>query len=170
MALSKILTSVVKSKGDACILMVYLLLKWFQQPEFRIWTRLFAFPIVLMPMGKIWFKLFFFQPWENSWANWALYPWYGNCSRRKTWRGMGFTRLFLLMTCYTRSVSMTKPTYRTSEVSKINISCICFLYILYCQYIYIYIQTHTHTHTHTHTNIYIYVYIHMFIHNFVFTM
>ena len=33
---------------------------------------------------KIWILLFFLQLWVNSRVDWALQPWYGNLSRRKT--------------------------------------------------------------------------------------
>ena len=37
--------------------------------EFKSWTRLVAFQIVLIPLGKIWIQLFSLQLWVNSRAN-----------------------------------------------------------------------------------------------------
>ena len=33
------------------------------------WIRLFAFPIVLMPLGKVWIRLFYLHLWENRRAD-----------------------------------------------------------------------------------------------------
>ena len=36
-----------------------------------------------IPLGKVWFHLFFLQPLVNSWEDWAFKPSYGILSRRK---------------------------------------------------------------------------------------
>ena len=38
----------------------------------KSWTRLFAFHIMLIPLGKIQILLFSLQLWVNSRAHWAL--------------------------------------------------------------------------------------------------
>ena len=40
--------------------------KWTQQHEFKSWTRLIAFHIALIPLGKVWIKLFSLQLWVND--------------------------------------------------------------------------------------------------------
>ena len=40
--------------------------------EFKSWTRLFIFHIILISLGKVCIQLFFFQQWINSRADWAL--------------------------------------------------------------------------------------------------
>ena len=52
--------------------------KWTWWHEFKSWTRLIAFHIELIPLGKIWIKLFSLQLWVNSRADWVLQPWWGN--------------------------------------------------------------------------------------------
>ena len=52
--------------------------KYTQLPEFKSWTKLFAFHIALIPLGKIYIQLFSLNLWLNSRVNWALYPWHGN--------------------------------------------------------------------------------------------
>ena len=42
---------------------------------FKSWTRLIAFHIVLIPLGKVWIQLFSLQLWVNSRADWVLQPW-----------------------------------------------------------------------------------------------
>ena len=54
-----------------------------QQPKFKSQTRLFAFHIALLPLGKVWIQLFSLQLWINSSAVWAFPPWYGNQSKRR---------------------------------------------------------------------------------------
>ena len=46
--------------------------------EFKSWTRLIAFHIALIPLGKVWIQLFSLQLWINSRADWVLQPWWGN--------------------------------------------------------------------------------------------
>ena len=59
--------------------------KWTRRHEFKSWTRLIAFHIALIPLGKVWIQLFSLQLWVNSRADWVLQPWGGNYSwRRKT--------------------------------------------------------------------------------------
>ena len=40
--------------------------KWIQWHEFKSWTRLIAFHIELIPLGKVWIQLFSLQLWVNS--------------------------------------------------------------------------------------------------------
>ena len=40
--------------------------KWTRQHEFKSWTRLIAFHIALIPLGKVWIQLFSLQLWLNS--------------------------------------------------------------------------------------------------------
>ena len=47
----------------------YRLRKWARQHEFKAWTRLIAFHIALIPLGKEWFQLFSLQLWVNSRAD-----------------------------------------------------------------------------------------------------
>ena len=46
--------------------------KWRWQHEFKAWTRLIAFHIALIPLGKVWIQLFSLQLWINSRADWVL--------------------------------------------------------------------------------------------------
>ena len=43
--------------------------KWTRRHEFKSWTKLIAFHIALIPLGKVWIQLFSFQLWVNSWAD-----------------------------------------------------------------------------------------------------
>ena len=43
--------------------------KWTRRHEFKSWTRLIAFLIALIPLGKVWIQLFFLQLWVNSRAD-----------------------------------------------------------------------------------------------------
>ena len=40
--------------------------KWTRLHEFKSWTRLIAFHIALIPLGKVWIQLFSLQLWVNS--------------------------------------------------------------------------------------------------------
>ena len=40
--------------------------KWTRRHEFKSWTRLIAFHIALIPLGKLWIQLFSLQLWVNS--------------------------------------------------------------------------------------------------------
>ena len=40
--------------------------KWTRRHEFKSWTKLIAFHIALIPLGKVWIKLFSLQLWVNS--------------------------------------------------------------------------------------------------------
>ena len=42
---------------------------WTRQYEFNSWTRLIAFHIALIPLGKVWIQLFALQLWVNSRAD-----------------------------------------------------------------------------------------------------
>ena len=57
--------------------------KWTRRHEFKSWTRLIAFHIALIPLGKVWIQLFSLQLWENSRTDWVLQPWWDNYSRRR---------------------------------------------------------------------------------------
>ena len=52
--------------------------KWTRRHDFKSWTRLIAFHIALIPLGKVWIQLFSLQLWVNSRADWFLQPWWGN--------------------------------------------------------------------------------------------
>ena len=43
--------------------------KWTRWHEFKSWTRLIAFHIALIPLGKVWIQLFFLRLWANSRAD-----------------------------------------------------------------------------------------------------
>ena len=43
--------------------------KWTRRHEFKSWTRLIAFLIALIPLGKVWIWLFSLQLWVNSRAD-----------------------------------------------------------------------------------------------------
>ena len=43
--------------------------KWTRRHEFKSWTRLIAFLITLIPLGKVWIQLFSLQLWVNSRAD-----------------------------------------------------------------------------------------------------
>ena len=51
---------------------------WTRPHEFKSWTRLIAFHITLIPLGKVWIQLFSLQLWVNSRTDWVLQPWWGN--------------------------------------------------------------------------------------------
>ena len=42
---------------------------WTRRCEFNSWTRLIAFHIALIPLGKVWIQLFSLQLWINSRAD-----------------------------------------------------------------------------------------------------
>ena len=44
--------------------------KWTRRLEFKSWTRMIAFHIVVIPLGKVWFQLFCLQLWVNSRTDW----------------------------------------------------------------------------------------------------
>ena len=44
--------------------------KWIRRHKFKSWTRLIAFHIALIPLGKAWIQVFSFRLWVNSWADW----------------------------------------------------------------------------------------------------
>ena len=43
--------------------------KWTRRHEFKSWTRLIAFHIALIPLGKVWIQLFSLQLWANCRAD-----------------------------------------------------------------------------------------------------
>ena len=48
--------------------------KWTRRHEFKSWTRLIAFHMALIPLGKVWIRLFSLQLWVNSRTEWVLQP------------------------------------------------------------------------------------------------
>ena len=52
--------------------------KWTRRHEFKSWTRLIAFHIALILLGKGWIQLSSLQLWVNSRTVWVLQPWLGN--------------------------------------------------------------------------------------------
>ena len=52
--------------------------KWTRRHEFKSWTRLIAFHIALIPLGKVWIQLFSLQLWLNSRADNFLQSCWGN--------------------------------------------------------------------------------------------
>ena len=52
--------------------------KWTRRLEFKSWTRMIAFYIELILLGKVWIQLFSLQLWVNSRTDWVLQPWWGN--------------------------------------------------------------------------------------------
>ena len=52
--------------------------KWTRWNEFKSWTKLTAFHLVLIPLGKVWIQLFSLQLWVNSRTDWVLQPWWDN--------------------------------------------------------------------------------------------
>ena len=52
--------------------------KWTQWHEFKSWTRLIAFHIALIPLGKVWLQLFSLQLWVNKRTDWVLQPRWDN--------------------------------------------------------------------------------------------
>ena len=57
--------------------------KWTRRHKFKSWTRLIAFHIALIPLGKVWIQIFYLQVWVNSRTDWVLHPWWGNKIRRR---------------------------------------------------------------------------------------
>ena len=57
--------------------------KWTQQHKFKFWMRLIAFYVALIPLGKVRIQLSSLQPEINSRADWVLWIWLGNHSRRR---------------------------------------------------------------------------------------
>ena len=43
--------------------------KWTRRHKFKSWTRLIAFHIALIPLGKVWIQLFSLQLWVNNRAD-----------------------------------------------------------------------------------------------------
>ena len=61
--------------------MVIVIGKWSQRPDFKSRTMLFTFHIMLIPLGKVCIQLSSLQLWVNSRTGCAL--WLGNQSRRR---------------------------------------------------------------------------------------
>ena len=54
-----------------------------RQSKFKSWNRMFAFHMELISQGKAWIQLFSLQLCINIRVDWALWPLYGNQSKRK---------------------------------------------------------------------------------------
>ena len=52
--------------------------KWTRRHEFKSWTRLTAFHIALISLGKVWIQLFSLQLWVNSRTDSVFQPWLDN--------------------------------------------------------------------------------------------
>ena len=52
--------------------------KWTRRHEFQSKTRLVAFHIPLIPLGKVWIQLFSLQLWVYSRTDWVHQPWWAN--------------------------------------------------------------------------------------------
>ena len=52
--------------------------KWTRWHKFKYWTRLIAFHIALILLGKVWIQLFSLQLWVNSRIDLVLQAWWGN--------------------------------------------------------------------------------------------
>ena len=63
-------TSVVISRCPWCN--GYRHRKWTRWHEFKSWTRLIAFHIALMPLGKVWIQSLSLQLWVNSRTDYVL--------------------------------------------------------------------------------------------------
>ena len=57
--------------------------KWIQRHEFESLARLITFNIALIPLGKVWIKLFFLQLLVDSREDWVHCSWLGNQSKRR---------------------------------------------------------------------------------------
>ena len=57
--------------------------KWTRRREFKSWTRLIAFHMALILLGKVWIQLFSLHLWVNSRTDLVLQPWWGNKSMRR---------------------------------------------------------------------------------------
>ena len=68
----------IRPRGGARGVMVIVVVKWTRRHEFKSWTRLIAFHIALILLGKVWIQLFSLQLWVNSRADYVLQPWCGN--------------------------------------------------------------------------------------------
>ena len=55
--------------GGARGVIVIVVRQWTRRHEFKSWTRLIAFHIALIPLGKVWIQLFSLQLWVNSRAD-----------------------------------------------------------------------------------------------------
>ena len=56
-------------KGRCPLCNGYCRRKWIRRYEFKSWTRMIAFHIALIPLGKVWIQLFSLQLWVNSRAD-----------------------------------------------------------------------------------------------------
>ena len=63
--------AIKRQRGSWCN--CYCRRKWPRRHEFKTWTRLIAFHITLISLGKVWIQLFSIQLWVNSRADWVLH-------------------------------------------------------------------------------------------------
>ena len=59
-------TTIIVENGGCPWCSRYRRRKWTRRHEFKSWTRLIAFHIALIPLGKVWIQLFSLQQWVNS--------------------------------------------------------------------------------------------------------
>ena len=52
--------------------------KWTRWHELKTWTRLIKFLIALIPLRKVWIKLFSLQLWVNNRTDYVLQLWWSN--------------------------------------------------------------------------------------------
>ena len=78
--------------------------KWTRRHEFKSWTKLIAFHIALIPLGKVWIQLFSLQLWVNSRADWVLQPWW-SLGERKLWIQTSKTPLKIDLVTYPARVN-----------------------------------------------------------------
>ena len=63
---STIVFTITLKNGGARGVIVIVVGQWTRRHEFKSWTRLIEFHIVLIPLGKVWIQLFSLQLWVNS--------------------------------------------------------------------------------------------------------
>ena len=73
-----IITIISLSKWRFSWCNVYRPRKWTRRHGFKSWTRLIAFQIALISLGKVWIQLFSLQLWVNSRTDCVLQPCWGN--------------------------------------------------------------------------------------------
>ena len=91
---------------------------WTWRYEFKSWTRLTAFHIAVIPLGKVWIQLFSLQLWVNSRTDWFLQPWGGFSDRKIVIVGWGWLFIFLvrvLVTCFLARLWEIKGWWRSTK-------------------------------------------------------
>ena len=79
---NKILPHATQAGGVSGV-MVIVCWKWTRRTRFKTWTRLFAFVIVLIPLGKAWLPILSPQLLANYKADYTFQPWFSAQSRRR---------------------------------------------------------------------------------------